>query len=255
MLGFFFRHYDPLVQRYVIYDDGSRDGSPELLRAHPKVELRPMPEPTDPDSYVVSGLALLEQCWKESQGAADWVIVTDIDEHLHHSNLKDYLAACQSQGVTIVPALGYQMLSERFPEEDRLLSATLTMGAPDPRYCKLNIFSPNAISAVNFIVGRHSAAPQGIVVAPARDELLLLHYKYLGFGRTRRRYKQYRTRRRKKDLSNAWGVQYSWSRRQLLKDWNECAARLVDISMPDARPWETYPAPVWWSGYPRAAQA
>jgi len=254
MLGFFFRHYDPLVRRYVVYDDGSSDGSLKLLRAHPRVELRSMPQPADPDSYVISGLALLEQCWKESRGAADWVIVTDIDEHLHHPNLKDYLVACKSQGVTIIPTLGYQMMSEQFPPEDRLLSATLTMGAPDPRYCKLNIFSPNAISAVNFIVGRHGATPHGIVVAPAHDELLLLHYKYLGFEGTRRRYRQYQTRRRKTDLTNEWGVQYSWSRRQLRKDWNECAARLVDVSNPEVRPSETYPAPVWWSGYPRAAQ-
>ena len=43
MLGFFFRHYDPLVQRYVVFDDGSTDGSLDFLRAHPKVEVRPMP--------------------------------------------------------------------------------------------------------------------------------------------------------------------------------------------------------------------
>ena len=29
MLAFFFRHYDPWVDRYVIYDDGSTDGSLE----------------------------------------------------------------------------------------------------------------------------------------------------------------------------------------------------------------------------------
>ena len=33
MLGFFFRHYDPFVERYVVYDDGSTDGTPERIRA------------------------------------------------------------------------------------------------------------------------------------------------------------------------------------------------------------------------------
>ena len=37
ILPFFFRHYDGLVERYVIYDDGSTDGTLALLRAHPKV--------------------------------------------------------------------------------------------------------------------------------------------------------------------------------------------------------------------------
>ena len=40
MLGFMFRNYDDLVQRYVVYDDGSTDGSLDILAAHPKVEIR-----------------------------------------------------------------------------------------------------------------------------------------------------------------------------------------------------------------------
>ena len=40
MLPFFFRHYDGLVDQYFIYDDGSDDGSSELLSIHPKVDAR-----------------------------------------------------------------------------------------------------------------------------------------------------------------------------------------------------------------------
>ena len=35
MLGFFFRHYNPFVTRYTIFDGGSDDGSLEILRAYP----------------------------------------------------------------------------------------------------------------------------------------------------------------------------------------------------------------------------
>jgi hypothetical protein len=87
MLRFFFRHYDGLVQRYVVFDDGSIDNSLELLRSNPKVDLRPMLPDSDPESRVASGLSVLESCWKESRGTADWVIVADIDEHLYHPNL------------------------------------------------------------------------------------------------------------------------------------------------------------------------
>jgi glycosyltransferase involved in cell wall biosynthesis len=75
MLGFLFRHYDPLVQRFVVYDDGSTDDSLEILRSNPKVEVRPTPPYSDPDSRILSGTSILECCWKESRGVADWVIV------------------------------------------------------------------------------------------------------------------------------------------------------------------------------------
>ena len=87
MLPFFFLHYDNLVQRYIIYDDASTDNSQEILRLNPKVELRPMPPYCDPESRISSALALQETCWKESRGIADWVIVTDIDEHLYHPDM------------------------------------------------------------------------------------------------------------------------------------------------------------------------
>ena len=255
MLGFLFRHYDPIVQRYIVYDDGSTDNSLDLLRANPRVEIRPMPAYSDPDSRVASGLAVLESCWKESRGVADWVIVTDIDEHLHHPDLENYLRCCEREGITIVPALGYQMVSEDFPRHGSLLSETLTMGAPWPVMSKMNIFSPNEIEATNFTPGRHTAAPEGNVVAPARDELLLLHYKYLGFERTRRRYQQCLARQGKTDLAMRWGEQYSWSPEQLLEAWNKFTGEAIDISRPDLRPWETHEGPRWWDGCRRSARA
>ena len=246
MLPFFFLHYDKLVQRYIIYDDASTDNSQEILRLNPKVELRPMPPYSDPESRIRSALALQETCWRESRGIADWVIITDIDEHLYHPDMYGYLAQCRAQGVTIIPALGYQMLSERFPEHKTLLCQSLTRGACDLVYSKLGIFSPNEIDAVNYTQGRHSAAPKGRVVLPARDELLLLHYHYLGFERVRKRNAQFVTRQRKNDIAMGWGSEYSLSSKQLREVWNLIASRLVDISQPDLRPWETHGGPRWW---------
>ena len=246
MLPFFFLHYDKIVQRYIIYDDASTDNSQEILRLNPKVELRPMPPYSDPESRIRSALALQETCWRESRGIADWVIITDIDEHLYHPDMYGYLAQCRAQGVTIIPALGYQMLSEHFPEHKTLLCQSLTRGACDLVYSKLGIFSPNEIDAVNYTQGRHSAAPKGRVVLPARDELLLLHYHYLGFERVRKRNAQFVTRQRKNDIAMGWGSEYSLSSKQLREVWNLIASRLVDISQPDLRPWETHGGPRWW---------
>jgi hypothetical protein len=139
------------------------------------------------------------------------------------------------------------MLSEQFPEHKTLLCQSLTRGACDALYSKLNIFSPNDIDAVNYRPGRHGAAPTGRVVLPTRDELLLLHYRYLDFERVRKRFAQVLTSQtRKTDIAMGWGVQYSWSSEQLREAWDLMTSRLVDISQRDLRPWETHEGPRWW---------
>ena len=247
MLGFFFRHYDPYVQRYVIFDDGSTDGSCELLRTHAKVDLRPMPPPSDPLSRVASGLAVLESCWQESRGSADWVIVTDIDEHIYHSHdLAHYLRACKARGVTIIPSLAYEMVAEEFPHRDLLLCRTVTTGVRWGEMNKMNTFSPDDVVATNFAPGRHSAEPTGNLVAPARDELLLLHYRHLGFERTFARHVLARSRQRPRDLANQWGFQYSWTREELCAHWNNLLGQASDISIANMAPPNTKTPERWW---------
>jgi hypothetical protein len=138
------------------------------------------------------------------------------------------------------------MLSEQFPDYNDLLCHSLTRGACYSLYSKLNIFSPNEIDTVNYSPGRHRAAPTGNVVLPVRDELLLLHYHYLGFERVRKRYAQFLTRQRKTDFAMGFGEQYGWSSGELRDAWDLVAKRLIDISQPNLRPWKTHKGPRWW---------
>jgi hypothetical protein len=144
------------------------------------------------------------------------------------------------------------MMSDEFPQGDLLLCHSVTRGAPWPKFNKMNIFSPNHIHAANFSPGRHYAAPEGNIVAPVRDEMLLLHYKYLGFERTQRRHEQCRARQRNKDLAMGWGREYSWSREELLESWNQFAGQIVDISQPDLTLSKTHAGRRWWDRYKRA---
>ena len=86
MLPFFFRHYDRFVTRYIIFDDGSTDESLAIMQSRQNVELRKFVR-EDADSFALSEQAVSNHCWKASRGVADWVIITDIDEHLHHTDL------------------------------------------------------------------------------------------------------------------------------------------------------------------------
>ena len=246
MLPFFFRHYDPIVSRYFIFDDHSSDGSLDLMRAHPNVEVEPLVR-SDPDSFTLSELSISNECWKRSRGSADWVIITDIDEHLFHPDLIELMMRYKDLGVTIVPALGYQMISEEFPGPDMLLCEAHTCGAPWKIYSKLTLFDPSAITEIHYGVGRHDASPTGRVIAPANDELLLLHYKFLGFTRTHARHQQLRGGLRSKDLESGWGYQYCWSEEELRNAWGEFAQNAIDVHTDAAV--VNYPTPRWWDPF------
>jgi len=63
-LGFMFRHYDSVVQRYIVFDDGSDDDTLEILRAHPRVEIRQTRFTDVPDSLILSILPTMQSCWR-----------------------------------------------------------------------------------------------------------------------------------------------------------------------------------------------
>src|SRR5688572_6249373 len=92
MLPYFFRHYDSLVNRYFIFDNGSTDRSVEMLKLNPKVTLGSFK--VEGDSFVIAALNHYNECWKQRRGQADWVIVCNIDEHIYHPDLKSYLSKC-----------------------------------------------------------------------------------------------------------------------------------------------------------------
>jgi hypothetical protein len=156
MLGFFFRHYDSWVDRYVVYDDGSTDGSREILRANPKVDLRDFAR-VEAESFVLSHKAMQDHAWKESRGHADWIVVTAVDEHLHvrGRSMAEYLAEQTERGVTLVPALGFDLNHKTMPEDCGRLTEIVTRGRPRAAFNKLSIFKPEALRETGFTDVKH----------------------------------------------------------------------------------------------------
>jgi glycosyltransferase involved in cell wall biosynthesis len=234
ILPYFFRHYDPWVTRYFIYDDGSTDESLRILSAHPRVEIRSPPPRVDPNSRIESQRRMQNEIWKESSGCADWVVVTDLDEHLHHENMILFLQYCQKQGVTAIPALGYEMVAEEFPASRQPLFEIVSRGAPSRKYSKLNLFNPSAILETNYAPGRHRWKLEGKVLAPAKDDVRLLHFHYVGFERVVQRHALCQGRQGSTDIKNGWGVQYSWSPEQLRAHWTVLDETAVDVFADEA---------------------
>ena len=248
MLPFFFRHYDRLVDRYFIYDDGSVDASWSILQAHRKVEARRFTR-TVSDSFTLSEQAFSNECWKASRGHADWVIVTDVDEHLFHPSGRAYLATCSANGATLIPAQGFQMISEVAPKPDEELALSYRFGAPWPLMMKPSIFDPDEIAEMNFGPGRHRAEPTGRVAVPETDEMMLFHYKYLGFQQTLSRHRMLRSGIGRLDLQSGWGHKYCWTADELRADWDTVAKNAVDSLAVAGDPDWRYPFKAWWDKY------
>ena len=253
MLPFLFRHYAPWVERFVIYDSDSTDGSAELLRRTPKVEIRRLAW-SQPDSMIATLQDLHNTCWKESRGAADWVIVADVDEFLYHPDFDGYLRRCRKRGVTCIPSLGYEMVSDRFPEPDEALAATVRRGVPDRMMSKLRLFDPNAVEETNFGPGGHMAQPTGRIVYPKRDELLLLHYKWLGPEYLCRRFAMMQTTRRARDLARNWSRHYETPAEELTARFEGALAASADVLALGEAAWRHHKHARWWRQKKKAAQ-
>lgn len=208
MLPFFFRHYDDIADQYFIYDNGSTDQSLSILKSHKKVTIGQFE--TENDSFVLTATDLFNQFWKQSIGKADWIIVCDVDEHLYHMDLKAYLEECQINGVNLVTPIGFEMVTNSFPDSMAKLCETVQYGVRSPVYDKPQIFNPNHIQEINFEPGRHSAAPVGNIITPLTTELILLHYKYLGFDYLNSRYSTLKQGLQQVDISSNYGGQYLW---------------------------------------------
>ncbi len=245
ILPFMLRHYEPWVERFVIFDSDSTDGSVALLRQHPKVEVRRFVW-GHPDSLVLSLTQLQDECWKESRGTADWVIVAETDEFLYHPDLFAYLRRCRGKGVTCIPALGYEMVAENFPPADAALTQTVRHGVPHHMMSKLRLFDPNQVTATHFGRGGHTAAPEGNIVFPKRDELLLLHYKSLGYDYLRRRNAMMESTRREQDRANNWSHHYRKSDDEVAAQVQTLLAASVDVMAQGADAWRNHKEGRWW---------
>ena len=233
-LPFFFRHYDPLVSRYVIYDDGSTDGTRRILQNHPRVEMRPFRR-SDPTSFVESERDLFENCWKESRGRADWVFLVNLDEHLYHPSLTAYLRTSLHEGVTVIPATGYQMVSSCFPQTRAPLTTQVRTGVRWTQMDKTCVFDPERIEQLGYGPGRHSAQPRGEIRCPERRELVLLHYKYLGAAYLISRLSELRPGFGPGDRARDFGHKYFWSRDQAIADFDAVRASAGVVLTADGR--------------------
>lgn len=240
MIPYFFKHYNEIVDRYYIYDNGSTDGSLEALAGDQRVQV--MHWHLSGDSFVDQARSLANTYWKLSRGSATWVFVVDLDEHLYHRELRERLRAYAANGTTVLKVEGYDMVAEQFPSDDRPLSQSVTRGIRVRDLDKLAIFDPRAIRETNYEVGRHAARPVGRVIWEVRHPATLLHYKWLGVDYVSERNEMIAARLRPRDLDKGYGFHHRAQRGQFVAQHS--------LMMRDATPVPALvrtatPAPEW----------
>lgn len=194
LVPYFLRHYLPWVDRIVVYDHRSTDGTPEMLAQYgPRVEVRPFDAPSYPEPEPLGHLR--RTCWHESRGVHDWAVVVDFDEFLHHPlGVLTYLSRVYAEGHTFVQTYGWQMVSEEFPPPHVALTSAVRNGVPHHWYHKPVVFRPEQFSDIVWLPGCHDVAATGNFRLLRSGSLSLLHYKNLGYDYLRARNAAYRSR-------------------------------------------------------------
>lgn len=178
------RHYAQFCEQIHVYDDGSTDGTRELVQAHPKATLHDMPF-TGLDENALLDLAHLVV--PTAIGKADYVIWPDVDEFVYHPDILACLSRFKASGYNVVQTLGFNMMGAPLPEDDgrSQLVEVYRSGVRAPVYSKPIIVAPD--SGVRWSCGKHALAdPTGYRLTPDYRHyepeywrVRLLHYRYL----------------------------------------------------------------------------
>lgn len=254
LIPHFLAHYGDLVDAMVILDDGSTDQSVQILRREPKATIRPTNRPAS-GPYIGFNTNVYNNLWKLSRGHADWVIVGNIDEFIYARDLVRYLTACTKEGVTVVPVLGFEMISRDPIRLDQNLLKVVRRGAPSRPLSRLAIFNPDAIEEINYLDGRHVADPRGDVVFPQKDRVLNLHYKKVGMARTFQRMIQQDKRRSLSERRRWRGFQYGEGWPGFVADWETVERDSIDVFDWYGRGGTDLPDIAWWRGADRPVRA
>ena len=203
LLPYFLRHYGAFAQKIVCFDNMSTDRSAEIIARHPTAVRIPF---DTGGKYLERALLRQRHRYKESKGAADWVMVVDADEFLYHPQLPALLASYQRAGITFPKVEGFDMVAEESPSTDGQIYDVIKTGTPNPWYCKRAVFNPEL--DVTYSAGCHKAAARGNVVESEHAEIKLLHYAFAGRAFYMRRQRERGDRQSADNLRRGWGLRY-----------------------------------------------
>lgn len=207
ILPFMFDHYKPFVDHFTLYDNHSTDNSLNIIYSRSNTTVIEF----DSDGFCDNiHNNIKNSCWKKSRGHADYVIVCDMDEFIHHSDIEKKLSELKHKRISVVKPTGYDMYCDTYPTHlsDRMLTELAPNGVREPMFDKCILFDPHAVVEINFMPGAHECHPWGRIKTDSGNGFKLLHYKNLGIKWLLERYRQYAQRLSQDNIENKYGLQY-----------------------------------------------
>jgi hypothetical protein len=207
ILPFTLDYYSTICEKIFIYDNMSTDSSDEIYKKYPKVEV--IKWESGDKFNDLKNVEIKNNFYKKysRNEKVDWVIVCDCDEILYHPNLTEKLLEYKNSGINVPLVCGHDMVSESFPNHDgTLITELIKIGSE--RYepmCKNIIFNP--ILDVSYGFGAHSFFANNSVFSE-KEELKLLHYKFLSKDYVKSLYINRAKRLSEFNLKNGFGRHY-----------------------------------------------
>lgn len=238
ILPFFIRHYEPIAEKIIIYDNESTDNSRKIIEASKTCIYKTYSSNNQirDDLYT----SIKNTAWKESVGHADWVFILDMDEFIYSaSGVIKELKRLKRIGFSLIRPTGYNMVMNAINWDSEMqLTDIGKFGAPWPPQNKPCIFNPNQIREINYTNGAHDCFPESkwqvkknrFLQKRFKNNLMLLHYKYLGPDYTLYRYRLMRQRLSEYNKASGAGEHYNRKDEEFVnefKAWKEISEVII----------------------------
>ena len=223
------------VTKAVVYDNGSTDGSVEYLKQFDWIEVKHFDTEGMNDAIQRD---IKNNCWKESIGKCDFVIVCDMDEVLYSKNLESELQYMKDNQYNVLGTPWYALCGDEMPKySDNLLLHEIVkkvykqdINRDYKDIGKFMLFDPNIITDMRFDVGCHRSFPLPELKLYKSNKIFAIHFdKGFGCEYNIKRKKIMNNRLSEVNKKNKWCFEYGFTEEEIIKDYKEKQNKAINI--------------------------
>lgn len=223
--------------KVIVYDNESDDGCLDELSKYDWIIIRHFHSNGFDD---LTHQQIKNNCWKESKGNSDYVIVTDFDEILW-GNLQLALDNMKNNDCNILCTKWYAFCGDSIPTytENKYLHQLVKRGYKQYVNCdndylyygKFMVIDPNKIDEINWIPGNHKCNPIPSKKVFISDDIIAFHINK-GFGEeyfyNKRNYLSKRLS--ETNIRKKFGNEYLQTKQQMFDEYRKYVKQSIDIS-------------------------